>query len=229
MADIDKLFEQIENDVLTEDIKLQMAVLFENTLNETIKAKETELEEKFKADFIAEKEELINKLDSYLDHFCTEFVENNKNVIEENVKVKTAEKILALFESIVNDFNLQLNENKIEDGEKLEEAKQEIVKLTNQLIESKKEIKIREKAALVYEASTQLSTDMEKGKLLEYANKLSFDDLFEKKIGAFVKNLITESTQKVEPVKEKIEVKTEEEVVIVEKNESQIDKYLQKL
>ena len=214
MAEIDKLFETINNDILTEDIKLQMAVLFESQVTEAIKAKEAELVEKNTADITKFKEDMVNKIDSYITHFCEEFVTNNTQVIEESVKIKTAERILKTFSAIVSDFNLQLDEKKIDNEKELTEAKAEINKLTSRLIESKKEVKLREKAAIVAEACIGLKTELQKAKLVEFAAKLPFDELFEKKLGALSGTLLTEAvTKKVEEKPEKIVIKEEIEEV----------------
>jgi hypothetical protein len=233
MAEIDKLFDNISNEILTEDVKLQMAVLFESQVTEAIKAKEAELVEKNTADITKFKEDMVNKIDSYITHFCEEFVTNNTQVIEESVKIKTAERILKTFSAIVSDFNLQLDEKKIDNEKELTEAKAEINKLTSRLIESKKEVKLREKAAIVAEACIGLKTELQKAKLVEFAAKLPFDELFEKKLGALSGTLLTESaTKKVEEKSEKIVIKEEIEDIPETKNvpeETQMSKYLEKL
>jgi len=212
MNDIDKLFESIQSDVLTEDVKLQMAVLFENAINEAVKVKEEELEAKNKIDTEQFQESLTNKLDDYINLFVEEFTKENAKTIEESVKVKTAERVLKAFNQIVEDFNIQLDEKKVTDEEALVEAKAELNKVTNQLVEAKKEIKMREKAALVTEACSKLDTDMQKSKLVEYAKKLPFDELFERKVAAFSTTVLTEEKK---PFSKK-----EEKIVIIEEKET---------
>lgn len=229
MADIDKLFEQISEEVLTEEVKLQMAVLFENALTEAIKAKEAEIEESNKAEIVAFKEDLINKIDDYLGYFTEDFVAKNAAPIEESVKVKMAEKVLKTFSGIVNDFHIQLDEKKIGDEEKLTEARAEVSELTKQLIAAKKEVKLREKAALVLEASFGLSTDLQKAKLAEYAKTLPLDEMFSKKLNAYCKTVLTEAKVAPEaPKKEKLVVKEEQPEFVAEEKKtpaSDIDKY----
>jgi hypothetical protein len=192
MADIDKLMESIESDILNEEVKLQMAVLFENSLNEAIKAKEEELDATNKVKIEEFYESLTNKIDSYLDLFVEEFTKENTKAIEESVKIKTAERVLSAFNKIVEDFNVQLDEKVVTDEEALVEAKKQLNKTTEDLVKARKEIKMREKAALVVEASSKLETEMQKAKLVEYAKKLPFDELFEKKVDAYAKTLIVE-------------------------------------
>ena len=229
MADIDKLFEQISSEILTEQTKLEMSVLFENSLNEAIKAKEAALEEANKADMKTFKENLISKMDSYLDLFVEEFTKNNTIAITESVKLKSAEKVLKTFHNVMNDFHLELDENKIDVEEALKESKDQINDLTKKLIEAKKEIKIREKAAIIMEASTKLETDLQKAKLVEFAKGLPKDELFEGKIAAQVKIMLSESKQAPAP-KQKLEVAEDKpEFVAESKPSTPVDDYLKSL
>ena len=231
MENIDALFEQISSDILTEETKLQMAVLFENSLNEAIKAKEVEMEATNKADITAFKEGLVTNIDDYLNYFVEDFVAKNTAVIEESVKIKTAERVLKTFSGVMADFHLALDEKKITTDTKLAESTKEVSDLTKQLIEAKKATKLREKAALVMEASFALTTDVQKAKLTDYAKSLPLDEIFSKKLKAFGELMLTEAkTAEVKPVAQKMVIVEEKEVFVVEpKLMSPIDGYLDRL
>lgn len=217
METIDTLFEQISSDILTEETKLQMAVLFENSLNEAIKAKEVEMEASNKADITAFKESLVTNIDDYLTYFVEDFITKNTSVIEESVKIKTAERVLKTFSGVMADFHLALDEKKISTDTKLAESHQEVSDLTKQLIEAKKATKLREKAALVMEASFSLTTDVQKAKLTEYAKGLPLDEIFSKKLNAFGQLMLSEAKVEVEkPVAQKMTLVEEKEVFVVE-------------
>ena len=210
MADIDKLFESINNEVLTEDVKLSMSVLFENSLTEAIKVKEDQITEANKVELGAFKEKLATKINDYLQYFAEGFVKDNAAKVEETVKVKLAEKIIKTFNGMINDFNVQLDDKKITEDVSLAEATKKVDSLTKQLIESRKEVKLREKAAIITESASTLATDIQKSKLTSFAAKLPFDELFEKKVKAFVGTVLTESKVKATVAK------TEEKLVITE-------------
>ena len=230
MADIDKLFEQISNEVLTEDVKLQMSVLFENSVTEAVKAKEAELEKQNKIEIAEFKEGMITKIDDYLGLFVEEFVAKNSAVVEDSVKVKLAEKIMKTFNGIVNDFHVQLDENKIDVESTLKESKEEINRLTKKLIETKKEVKMREKAAIVMEAASKMATELDKAKLVEFAKKLPFDELFEKKIGAYCKTVLTEKKEVPAEKKEKLVIQEEKEEFVKEPEaKTAVTTYVEKL
>jgi hypothetical protein len=227
MADIDKLFEQISSEVLTEEVKLQMAVLFENALQEAIAEKEKKLEESNIKEVNDFKENLTTQIDEYLTYFSEEFVKTNSNVIEDSVKVKTAERVLKTFSGIMKDFSVQLDEKKVDADVKIHESREEINKLTKQLIEAKKQVKTAEKTVMVVEASTKLTTDLQKSKLVEYAKGLPVDELFEKKVNAYVSTILVEK-KAAAPAPEQIIIKEEKEIVI-EKPVSTVDQYLDRM
>ena len=228
MDDIGKLFEQINSEVLTEETKLSMAILFENAVQECVKAKEVKLEEENKAKLVEFKESLIEQVDKYLDYFVEEFTKKNAGVIEDSVKVNTAERVLKTFSTIVEDFHLQLEPKKIDAEAMVSETKKQLNDVTKELIEAKKQIKAGEKASIVLEAAHKLTTDVQKEKLAAYAKNLQLDDLFEKKVNAFVTATLVEAKSKEtkKPIVEKIVIK-EEKVEEVDRNP--VNKYLEKL
>lgn len=226
MAEIDKLFENVESEILSEDVKLNLAILFENQVAEAIKAKEEELVAENAKEVTAFKETMVENLNAYCDHFAEEFTKKNVVALQESVKIKTAERVLKTFDNVMRDFSYQLDERKISVEDKLAESKKEINTLTKQLIESKQKTKEVEKAAMVMEASTLLDTDLQKSKLVEYAKSLEFDELFEKKVQAQAKNFISEAKSEKEKEKKKLVI-TEEVDPVQTKPVSSVDKYLE--
>lgn len=226
MAAIDALFESVESEILTEEIKLELAVLFESQVNEAIKAKELELQEANTLEIKEFKAKLVETIDTYLEYFSEKFLKDNIIPITESVKLKTAERIMKTFDGVMKDFAFQLDEKKISSDEKLIESKKEINKLTCELIESKKQAKDLLKTSIVLEASTKLSTDVQKEKLIGYAKTLEFDELFKKKTNTFVKTILEEDAKKSLPT----QLVTEEKVIAEEtKPKTAIDDYLNNL
>jgi hypothetical protein len=170
--DLQKLFEQIESEVLTEEVKLQISTLFESAVNEAIAQKEVALEEQNRAEISEFKESMTEQIDEYLNYFVEEFVKENEDLIDNKVKVKTATKILETFSKIVNDFNMELSEEKESCDEELESLKVECNKLTNKLIESKKEIQTVTKAAMIAEAGSYCGLGLKRGIALGFDEAL---------------------------------------------------------
>jgi len=220
---LSELFESIQSDILTDEVKLKLSVIFESTVNEAIAAKEVELAEANKVEIEEFKEELLESVDNYLDYFVKEYIKENEQVIEDFSKVKLAEKVLRNFNQMVEAFNISLSDDSIESEEKVEELTAENTKLVNKLIESRKEVQNIKKAAMISEAAEQLDTDIQREKLVEMAKAIEFDEeLFESKLEVIVEKILNE---KEEVVAEKLEEKVEEVKVEKELTES-MKKYL---
>lgn len=226
MEQLKELFESIESELLTDEVKLQMSTLFESAINEAIKSKEKELEESNRTEITEFKEDLVEQVDSYIDYFCKEYIKENEQVVEDFAKVKLAEKVLRNFQQMVEAFNISLNDESISSEDEIEELKTENTTLVNKLIESRKEILLVKKAAMISEACEKLATDVEREKLVEMAKTIDFDEeLFEAKLDVLVAKIQTIETK----LEEKLEEKKE---VIVEDKKQHTDtmkKYLSQL
>lgn len=230
MADVkeplQELFESIKSDILTEEVQLQIATLFEASLNEAIEAKEKELEEANKEEIAVFKEDLVTQTDNYLEYFTKEYIKENEQVIEDFTKVRLAEKVLRNFQQMVEAFNVSLSDESVSSEDEIESLKTENTKLVNKLIESRKETESVKKAAMIAEASEKLETDIQRDALVEKAKGLDFDeDIFESKLDVLVKSILSE---KVEDSTEKLDEKVETPEVKKETSDF-MKKYLSKL
>lgn len=225
MEQLKELFESIESEILTDEIKLQMSTLFESALNEAIAAKEQELAEANRQEISEFKEDLVEQVDTYLDYFVKEYIKENEQVIEDFSKVKLAEKVLRNFQQMVEAFNISLSEESVSSEDEIEELKAENTKIVNKLIEARKEVQMIKKATMISEASEALDTDVQREKLVEMAKGLEFEeDIFESKLDVLVSKILAESK---EDSSAKLEEK-EEDVKPEEIKESKgTKKYLQ--
>jgi len=220
-----QLFESINSEILTDDIKIQLATLFESSVNEAVKAKETELEEANKTEIESFKTELVESMDEYLDYFTEKYIAENEVIVEDFTKVKMAEKVLVHFTQMCEAFNVSLSQDSIETDDELEGLKEEYNQVTNDLMEAKKEIELLQKAAMIAEAADVFETEVQKETFFEKAKSLEFDkEIFESKLKVIASTIITESdteesTQKLD---EKVEEKTKQ-------TSPTMDKYLRYL
>lgn len=207
------LFEGIESELLTDDIKLKMATLFEAAVVEAVQAKEQELEEQAKVEIAEFKEDLVEQIDNYLDYFVKDYIKENEQVIEDFNKVKLAEKVLRNFSQMVEAFNISLSDESISSEDEIEELQAENTKLVNKIIESRKEIVAVKKAAMIAESTQKLETDVQREELVEMAKGLEFDEeLFESKLDVLVEKILTKKEVVEEKLEEKKEVIVEEKV-----------------
>lgn len=216
-----QLFESIDSEILTDSVKVQMATLFESAVNDAVKAKETELEESNKTEIEQFKSELVTSVDEYLDYFSEKYVAENEVIVEDFTKVKLAEKIITNFGQMCEAFNISLSEESIQEDEQIDELKEEVNKITNELIEARKEIETIQKAAMITEAGSSFETDVQRELFFEKAAKLEFDkEIFESKLSVIKDQIIAEaaSTSDTQKLNEQIEEPT--------KKTSSMDKYL---
>ena len=206
--DIEKLFEDISSEVLTEEVKLKLATMFESALNEAVKAKEEELEESNRAEISQFKEELTEQIDEYLNYFVEEFIKDNEGPIVDRVKVDTASKVLESFVGLVNQFNMQLSDEKIDESLEIDELRKKNNELVEQVIESKKAVVSLKKESMVTAKGAGLATDVERERLKTLAETVECDEIFNSKLDVFVEQIVAARTK---PASEKL---TEEEEIV---------------
>lgn len=209
---LEQLFEKIESELLTDEVKLEMTTLFESAINEAIAKKEEALEEQNKTDIAEFKDELVGKLDEYLAYFVEEFTRENEQQIEDAVKVKTAQRVLDTFEGVVQDFNMKLDENVVADTEELETAKTTISEQTEEILGLRKQVTDMESAQIVEGMAAEFETDTEKEKFRTLAETITFTDgeEYSKKLGVIAESVSEKSTP-AQPLEENLDDTTDPE------------------
>lgn len=171
---LEQLFEKINSELLNDEVKLEMTAMFESAVNVAIEAKEAELDESNKQEISEFKDTLTTKLDEYLTYFVEEFTQENEQQVEDAVKVQTAEKVLGVFEGIVNDFNMKLSEDTISNETELEEAKSTINSQTEELLEARKELKELQSEQIVEGIVAKFEVESDQEKFREIAKTITF-------------------------------------------------------
>ncbi len=188
--ELDKIFENVKSEVLTEDVKEKITVLVEAKITEAVKAKVGELEEHFEEykeqemGKLEEKaveyidEHIIDQIDSYFDYVAESYVEENKLAIDNGIKAQLYEKMVKSAKEFL--AKNQISENKIEESDDLikenEELKEEADRAIKENIELKKKIKGKEAVSVFNEVADGLSeTQVEK--LKELAEDYEIDDI----------------------------------------------------
>ncbi|NCP97782.1 hypothetical protein GW796_06015 [archaeon] len=222
------IFESMDKEIFTEDVQLKMQTLFESAVNEAVEKKEKELEEANAADLTVFKADLVEQIDDYMDYFVKDYIKENEVVVEDFSKVKLAEKVLRNFNQMVEAFNISLSDESIDAEDEIEKLKTECNKLTNNLIESKKENEDIKRAAIISEASVG-ATDLQIEQLIETTKKLDFEtlEIFETKVKTIMEKIITESKSDDDEEVSKLNENVEE--VPVENKKTSVSQYLKYL
>ena len=188
---------------LSEEFKEKTAAIFEAALHERVEAHKAALEEQFAVDLeeqtAAIADELIEKVDSYLDYVVNEWVKDNEVQIESNLKVEVAESLLGNLVTLVKEHNLQMDEETV-DAVKAAEAKAAEISekyndVVSELIEAKKVIEAKEREAAFEEVAEGLAdTQIEKLRVLSEGVSYKDSEDYTKKL-----SVIKESYFKAEP------------------------------
>lgn len=190
---------------LSEDFRQKTTALFEAAVFERVESHKKELEEKFENDLEEQAgiitNELVEKVDSYLDYVVSEWLEDNKVQIESNFKVEVAESLFNGIVNVMSEHNLNVDEDVKDVVAEAEQAKAEMTEKYNEavakLIEANAIIEEGKKAAAFEEISEGLA-DTQVERLRALAEGVSFNDIedYSKKL-----NIIKESYFQQEQVK----------------------------
>lgn len=208
--------------VLSEDVIQKMGILFENTINEHKKLIEekvtTELQEKNEQEIQEFKEGLTEKLDSYLDYFVSKFVEDNKQQIQESVKVKAAERVLNTFQKLVTDFNIQLSEQTISNDTEIAQLKEALNEAVNKRIDLENKIKEGKRQQMISEAASKVKVESVKSTFVKLAENFDFtsEEGFSKKLSTLAESLEVKETHKEKPLVIQEAVENQKTVPVVE-------------
>lgn len=202
--EIERLFEGISAEILSEDIKKNLAVLIETKVNEKTKEKldvldvefDKRLNEKVTSieDAAVEYVDtyLVGKLDGFLDNMSEKWLADHTVEVENGIKAELYEKFVSGIKGVLKEN--QVKEDDIETQTTLKEEKDAIHKKYNDLFETKlaleKEIVgIKAKSKFDELTSKLTASDKEKVKSLSEDFDIEKLDEFAFKIKTLVENI----------------------------------------
>lgn len=174
--DLTKLFEAIKSDVLTDEVKFEMSSIFEENLNEAIKAKEAELEAENELKMTEFKAEMTENLDKYLNYFVEEIVKENKTAIEGITVDNMAKGILENFQNFVDGFNINLSKESVVESIELKKAKDTINLLISKIETLKTENQAMVKKSLIEKISSGIEIETDRESFRAITENINFDD-----------------------------------------------------
>lgn len=188
---------EVDQEVFTEDFTKEFAILVEAKVGEHKNELEASLEADNKAELETFKEEMITKLDDYLNYFVEKYVEDNQEEIHSAVEVSTAKKVLEKFHGMVEDFNMQLDEDSISNEEEMDELRDDHNAAVNEKITLERENRKLKRAAMVAETASDIEIGSEKASFTKLAEALEYtdDESFQDKLEYVKENIsITRTT-----------------------------------
>ena len=196
---VERLFEGTE---FSEDFKSSAVAIFEASVHEKVLAETAVLEEKFESDLQEQVdvavEELVEKVDQYLDYVVENWMSENQATVESNIKVEVAESLLESIKGLVSEHNLEIDQDELDHAAelevKLEEASVKYNELVDQLIEAK-EAKTQSDNEIAFKTVSEELTDTQAEKLRVLSEGISFESTedYSKKLEAIKGNYFVES------------------------------------
>jgi hypothetical protein len=180
---VERLFEGTE---LSEDFKTQTVAIFEAAVQEKVTAEKASLEEKFESDLQEQVnvtvDELVEKVDQYLDYVVESWMEDNKVEVESNIKVEVAESLLTSIKGLVIEHNMEIDDEQVDVVAELEAKLEESTSKYNDIVEQMIEVReAKEKAdiAIAFKTVSEDLTDTQVEKLRVLSEGVSYESVDE--------------------------------------------------
>ena len=168
---------------LSEEFKAKTAVIFEaavkQKLSEEIDRLETEYQQQLDEEIQATKEDLVEKVDGYLNYVVEQWMEDNKLAIQTGLRTEIAEGFMDKLKDLFVESYVEVPESKVDLVDELAEANEELEEQVNvataKSIELAEELESYKREAIIREASKDLAeTQVEK--LRSLAENIDFED-----------------------------------------------------
>ena len=172
-----------EEATLSDEFKAKTAVIFESALKtklaEEVERIETAYDEKLEAELIAQREEFVEKVDSYLNYVVEQWMEENKLAIHQGLRTEIAEGFMNNLKDLFVESYIDVPESKVDLvddlADQVEELEEQLFKTTADAIKLSEEVEGLKREAIIAEASADLA-DTQKEKLDSLVEALDFED-----------------------------------------------------
>lgn len=188
---IDSFIEMFESAVATNTAAQVEALVAEKVTELEAKAEAhiTFLNEKSEEHKTLIEQEADAKLTAYMEHFAAEFVEDNKPVIESNIKSAMFTSLMEGMQKLFVEHNLKVSDEQTDvlavTESKLAETQTALSEVQAQVIELTKTINEGKRAEIIDAAVAKL-TESQAEKVRELVSDIAFSDLFEGKVARVV-------------------------------------------
>jgi len=183
---------------LSEDFKTSAATLFEAHLNERTRQIEEEVQAQYETlleqHTVAVTEELVERIDEYLNYVVEEWMQENRLAVEQGLRTEITENFIGNLRGLfaesyieVPEEKLDLFESTVEEVETLDGELQSQVEKNMELVEEVEQLKCE----IVFRQISEGLTDTEVEKLRRLAEDLDFDTVeqFAEKISVLRENI----------------------------------------
>ena len=189
---------------LSEEFKTNAKVIFEAAIHAKVEEAVVELEEYYATELNKEvesiNENLVTKVDEYLEYVVTEWMEENKLAIEKGIKAELVEDFMIGLKNLFTEHYVDIPEDKVnvveEFAEQVEVLESELDKAVTENANLNAQISVYKKEHIVSEVSEGLS-EVQSAKLKSLAEGIEFvsEQDYKEKLLLTKKKYFDESTQ----------------------------------
>ena len=217
---------------LSEEFKQKTAVIFEAALKsklaEEVERIESSYEERLAEETQAQRSELVEKVDSYLNYVVENWMEDNKVAIQNGLRAEIAENFMNNLKGLFVESYIDVPESKVDLvddlADQVEELEEALNKTTADAIALSEEVESLQRAAIVAEAVADLA-ETQAEKFEKLVESVDFEDaeVFASKVATIKESFFAKQTNVAEEV---IAEETEAEAEVAEETAPSMERYL---
>jgi hypothetical protein len=188
-ADLDTVLEETEG--LTEEFKGKASTIFEAAFTAKVRQETQRLDEDYEVKLIEEtekvREDLVEKIDAYLDHAVAEWLKENEVAIDAGLKTELSEDFMTSLKAVFEEHYIEVPESKVDLYEaaqtKLTTLEEQTKTETDRVAELEAQVETLSREKVLADLSEGLATTQSL-KLMELTEDIEFTDLdtFTKKV-----------------------------------------------
>jgi hypothetical protein len=170
-------------DDLSEEFKTKAATVFESAVNSKVKEiaeqMEADVQTNYEQDIAKAKEELTEKVDSYLSYVVEEWMKENEIALERGIKGEIAEDFITGLKKLFAEHYIDVPDEKYdvleEQASKIEDLEKQLNEQIEKNVEVKKENAEKSKKEIMAEVASDLA-DTAKEKFAKLAEEIDYSD-----------------------------------------------------
>jgi hypothetical protein len=178
--DLDALVES--EATLSDEFKQKTAVIFESALKsklyEEVERIESAYEERLAEEIVAQRDELVEKVDSYLNYVVENWMEENRVAIQNGLRTEIAENFMENLKGLFEESYIDVPDSKVDLvddlAEQVEELEESLYDTTVDAIEMREQIESLTRDAIIAEACGDLA-ETQAEKLYSLVSELDFE------------------------------------------------------
>jgi hypothetical protein len=188
---------------LSEEFKAKTAIIFEAAVKSKLSEEIDRLEEAYATELqeevAAQKAELVEKVDTYLDYVVETWMEDNKLAVQNGLRTEIAETFMTKLKGLFEESYIEVPESKVDIVDELSAANEELEEAHNvavgKAMKLAEELEVYKRDAIIREASRDLA-ETQVAKLKTLVEDIDFEDeaTFAQKVKTIKESYFTKKT-----------------------------------